>query len=214
MKTSDSMNDHCTCCRDDMKKYMRFAFIVLIDNHCGSDTMDNLSSSFFNRRADIVARGLLGGIIVRNIGGEEKRAIIVETEAYFDETDPASRACQNGDLRETMLMDGGTILVYGVHNNWLMNFVTGIRGSAEAVLIRAVEPLNFDARCNGPGLLTRALCIGKEFHKQALFGNKELFFVPFQKKDFIIAESFRIGVKKDLPDKMRFFIAGNKWVSR
>ena len=60
------------------------------------------------------------------------KAKIVETEAYYDEKDPASRACQNGDLRETMLMEAGTILVYGVHNSWLINFVTGKKGEAAA----------------------------------------------------------------------------------
>ena len=124
-----------------------------------------MNYDFFNRPADIVARELLGTIIIRKIHGKEKQVIIVETEAYFDERDPASRACFNGDLRATMLMEGGTILVYGIHNNWLVNIVTGNKGIASAVLIRAVEPLNFNERCNGPGLLTRALSIGKEFHK-------------------------------------------------
>ena len=83
-----------------------------------------MNKNFFNRKADVVARDLLGKFIVRNINGKELKAKIVETEAYFDENDPASRACQNGDLRETMMMEPGTILVYGVHNNWLINFVT------------------------------------------------------------------------------------------
>ena len=59
--------------------------------------MDN---KFFNRDAEIVARELLGKILVRSINGEEKKAKIVETEAYYDENDPASRACKNGATRE------------------------------------------------------------------------------------------------------------------
>ena len=97
-----------------------------------------LSREFFLRDAEIVARELLGKILVRKIKKKEKKARIVETEAYFDENDPASRACKNGDLKETMKMQAGTILVYGVHNNWLVNIVTGVEGWASAVLIRAV----------------------------------------------------------------------------
>ncbi len=242
-----------------------------------------MNYAFFNRPADIVARALLGNNIVRKIDNQEKKAVIVETEAYFDETDPASRACFNGDLRKTMLMKAGTILVYGVHNNWLVNIVTDKEGIASAVLIRAVEPLNFNERGNGPGLLTRALSIGKEFHKKNIFDNGELWIefneknkifednktkkyelknqiyddkksrrplshstrellitnkntntgISFKnnreilvtkisdskiqeisdKNNFKIEKSFRIGVKKDLPQQLRFYIKGNEWVS-
>ncbi|MEN9626514.1 MAG: hypothetical protein RL557_842 [archaeon] len=194
---------------------MHFVFIVWIDNLLGSELMNNLSlNHLFNQPADIVAQELLGSVIVRKINGKERRAVIVETEAYFDETDPASRACFNGDLRATMCMGAGTLLVYGVHNNWLVNIVTGEKGRAEAVLIRAVEPLNFNERCNGPGLLTRALNIGKRFHKQIIFGNEELSLVRFPQRTFEITKSFRIGVRRDLPKKLRFYIKGNRWVSR
>ena len=104
-----------------------------------------LDRKFFSRRADVVAKELLGKVVARRLkNGKILRARIVETEAYFDEKDPASRAVQNGDLRKTMEMAPGTILVYGVHNNWLVNFVTGREGNASAVLIRAIEPLNFE----------------------------------------------------------------------
>jgi DNA-3-methyladenine glycosylase len=173
--------------------------------------MDN---NFFNRDAEIVARELLGKILVRNINGKKKKARIVETEAYFDEKDPASRARQNGDLRETMKMQGWTILVYGVHNIWLINFVTGKKGEAAAVLIRAIEPLNFNDKGNGPGLLTKALEIDKSFHKKNIFDNKGYLDLTEGDNNHEIAESFRIGVKKDLPKKLRFYIKDNKHVSR
>src|SRR3989344_2272751 len=101
-----------------------------------------MDKEFFCRSADIVAKELLGKILIRRIGNKELNGRIVETEAYFDEKDPASRACKNGDLKETMKMKAGTILVYGVHNNWLVNFVTGNYGEASAVLIRAIKPIN------------------------------------------------------------------------
>lgn len=209
-----------------------------------------MSKKFFERDSSIVAKELLGCELVRTLNSKELRARIVETEAYFDESDPASRACQGGDLRETMKMEAGTILVYGVHNNWLINFVTDKNEIASAVLIRAVEPLNFEGNCDGPGKLTKALGINKEFHKQSIIGNKRIRIenpreyisnsnnmkkgrreksgvinlginnkkTKISKKknlgSFKIGRSGRIGVKKDLDIPMRFYIKGNKHVSR
>jgi len=167
----------------------------------------------FNQNAERVARSLLGSVVVRTIGNNKLVARIVETEAYFGSEDPASRACQNGDLRATMKMNAGTILVYGVHNNWLLNIVTGKKGKAEAVLIRAVEPLNFSGRCSGPGLLTGALKIDKNFHKKNILKNKELKILR-KNQDFEIKKSFRIGVREDLSRPLRFYIKDNKFVSR
>jgi len=173
--------------------------------------LSSLKQDFFAQDAEIVARELLGKILVRKENGKEKRAKIVETEAYYGPEDPASRACKNGDLKNTMESNAGTILVYGVHNNWLINFVTGTKGKAEAVLIRALEPLNFNEKCSGPGLLTKALNINKNFHNKTI-GN-ELYILDNPEKVEII-ESFRIGIKKDLPKKLRFYIKDSKFVSR
>jgi len=170
-----------------------------------------LNKEFFLRSPDIVAKELLGKII--HVNG--KKAKIVETEAYFGSEDPASRARQNGDLKKTMEMDAGTILVYGVHNSWLINFVTGIIDEAAAVLIRAVEPLNFEGKGNGPGLLTKSLDIDKSFHKKHLIEDKGYINLSEgNEEDFEIVKSNRIGVSEDLKEPMRFYIKGNKWISR
>jgi len=180
--------------------------------------MEKLNRNFFKRKAEEVARDLLGKIIVRKIKckGKEKilKAKIVETEAYYDEKDPASRACKNGDLKETMKMEAGRILVYGVHNNWLINFVTGKEGKAEAVLIRAIEPLNFQGNTKGPGLLTKALRIGKEFHKKNICSCEELWLEDDKVNDLEIVEAKRIGVREDLDKPLRFYIKDNFWVSK
>ncbi len=174
-----------------------------------------LRKKFFSKNTEEVARDLLGKIIVRKIGNKFLRAKIVETEAYFGREDPASRAVQNGDLRKTMLMKPGTILVYGVHNNWLLNLVTSDEGKAEAVLVRSVEPLNFDAKTSGPGLLTKALKIGKDFHKKNICENNEVWIEKKEPKGNLrIVRKFRIGVKRDLTKKLRFYIKGNKFISR
>lgn len=172
-----------------------------------------ISRIFFNRDPEIVAKALLGKTLVRKIGNRKLKARIVETEAYYDRRDPASRACKGGDLRETMAMDAGTILVYGIHTQWLINFVTGKKGSAQAVLLRALEPLNFSERCSGPGLLTKALKIGKELHKKDVCSCEGLWLENSDDK-FEISSSKRIGVKKDLAKNLRFFVKGNKFVSK
>ena len=166
-----------------------------------------MDRNFYERNPDIVARELLGKIIF--IDG--KKAKIVETEAYFDEKDPASRARQNGDLRKTMEMEAGTILVYGVQNCWLVNIVTGVEGVAGAVLIRAVEPLNFEGKGNGPGLLCESLRIDKALHKSKIGGEV---WIEEVEENVEIVSSFRIGVKEDLDRPLRFYIKDNKWISR
>jgi DNA-3-methyladenine glycosylase len=172
-----------------------------------------LQRTFFNRDPETVAKALLGKIIVRKTGNKILKAKIVETEAYYDDKDPASRACKGGDLRETMSMNAGTILVYGCHNNWLINFVTGKEGSAQAVLLRALEPLNFSERCSGPGLLTKALKIGKELHKKDVCNCGELW-LEYSSERCQIASSKRIGVKRDLPRNLRFFIKDSRFISK
>ena len=172
-----------------------------------------INKNFFSRNAKIVARELLGKVLIRKKDNRILRSRIVETEAYFGEEDPASRARQKGDLRKTMEMGAGTILIYGIHNNWMLNFVTRSEGKAEAVLIRALEPLNFKSNCSGPGLLTRALSLNKNFHKKDIL-DLENFWIDDNKESFGIVESFRIGVKKDLPKKLRFYIKENKHISR
>jgi DNA-3-methyladenine glycosylase len=174
-----------------------------------------LRENFFEKEAKIVAEELLGKILVGKINGKELKAKIVETEAYYGPEDPASRACQNGDLKKTMEMKPGTILVYGVHNNWLINFVNNSEGKAEAVLIRALEPINFNENCSGPGLLTKAMKIDKSFHKKNICEGHDIYLIENEEKEIKeIVKSKRIGVKNDLDTPLRFYIKDNKYISR
>ncbi|MBS3074557.1 DNA-3-methyladenine glycosylase [Candidatus Pacearchaeota archaeon] len=170
---------------------------------------------YFGRQADIVARALLGDVLIRKIGKKIMKSRIVETEAYFDEKDPASRAVKGGDLRETMKMKPGTILIYGIHQQWMLNFVTGRKGRAQAVLIRAVEPINYKGNTRGPGRLTKVLKINKKLHRKDLSDISEIKIIPKPLHERIEVEtSKRIGVTKDLERHYRFYIKGNEWVSK
>lgn len=180
-----------------------------------------MRKEFYKKKAEAVARNLLGKILIRDLGnGKILRSRIVETEAYFDEKDPASRARHlRGKLRETMMMEGGTILIYGIHTQWMLNIVTGKKGRAEAVLIRALEPINHEEKLNGPGILTKNLRINKKFDRKNITKNKELWIEePTNEeklKDKIIIErTLRIGVTEDLIEKHRYIIKGNKYTSR
>jgi len=96
----------------------------------------------------------------------------------------------------------------------MLNFVTGKNREASAVLIRALEPLNFPLRCNGPGLLTAALKINKDFNGKNFSDELYVKEPDFYDVGFEIGSSKRIGVKNDLNENLRFYIKGNKFVSK
>ena len=123
-----------------------------------------------------LARDLLGKIIVTDFDDLPTAGRIVETEAYRAPEDRGSHAFGNKRTprTETMFHEGGNAyiyLCYGVHH--LCNVVTGPEGSAHAVLIRAIEPIEgidtmmerrkvkkLSARLtNGPGKWTSAMGI-------------------------------------------------------
>lgn len=183
-------------------------------------------NSLFEKDAEEVAKNLLGQYLVRIIDGKVIKGKIVETEAYYGDKDPASRAYKGKTkLSEGMWSAPGTIFIYNVHKYWMLNFVTGPEGEAQAVLIRAVEPVegidlmkeyrNKDKikdLCSGPGKLTLAFNICKEeFHCKPI--NSELY-IEEGEEVTEIGTSHRIGVSADLPEHLRFFIKDNKFVSK
>lgn len=178
--------------------------------------MAKLKKRFFLRDAERVAHDLLGKIIVRKTGDKVLKARIVEAEAYLDEKDPASWASL-GKRKDNLFMwdEGGTILIKNVHKYLMLNFVTHSKQNPQAVLIRALEPMNFEGRCSGPGLLTMCLKIKRDFNGKKIYDNDSLWIEePESKSDHEVHKSSRIGVKKDSEDEMRFYIKGNKHVSR
>ena len=177
----------------------------------------NFTKDFFERDPKIVAIELLGNFLVRKIKNKIFISKIVETEAYYGFNDPASRVYKGiKNYNKAMIMDPGIAFIYMVHSNWLLNVVAHPKNEIGAVLIRAVEPLNFKADTSGPGKLTKALKIDKSFNEKSLLDtNSELFLAINNDKGKIeIGYSKRIGVKKDLDVYLRFFIKNNKFVSK
>jgi DNA-3-methyladenine glycosylase len=144
--------------------------------------MSVLSRDFYARPTLDVARALIGKVLVHETAVGIASGVIVETEAYIGESDPACHAAPGPTMRNAPLYGPPGIayvyLNYGIH--YLVNAVTESEGSPAAVLIRALEPLEGEelmrrrrargtgrsARdfssaelCRGPGNLTRALGI-------------------------------------------------------
>jgi DNA-3-methyladenine glycosylase len=138
---------------------------VLVDGCCKLSDMraEKLPRSFYRRNAETVARELIGKVLVRRSGdGITRRARIVEAEAYVGPHDLACHAAKGRTARTAVMFgDGGhayVYLIYGMYD--MLNIVTGGEGDAQAVLIRAAEPLD-DWRTNlsGPGKLCREMRI-------------------------------------------------------
>jgi len=78
-----------------------------------------LPINFYSRKPDVVASELLGKLLVRRIGKKALGGIIVETEAYFGEDDPASRASKGlKQYNRVMWEEPGRLFIYNVHNDW------------------------------------------------------------------------------------------------
>ena len=188
---------------------------------------DVLPREFYERDPELVAKELLGKKIVRKLYEDVLEGIIVETEAYYGLRDPASRAF-NGkkDYNIMMWKEPGIVFIYNVHKYWMFNIVAHEPSQIGAVLIRALEPTKgipfmlahrpvkkeIDLT-NGPGKLTIALKIDKSLNGIPVTSESQIMIIN-NKMEFKIGSSHRIGVKKDLKRKLRFYIKGNKFVSR
>ncbi len=100
-----------------------------------------LPRSFFARAPEVVARALLGTVVVTGAGADLVAVRLTETEAYHGATDPASHAYRGRTARNAVMFGPAGHLylyfVYGMH--WCANVVTGAPGVASAVLLRAGE---------------------------------------------------------------------------
>lgn len=158
---------------------------------------------------------------------EEISGRIVEAETYV-ENDIASKTLRRRKVFDQLRsQDCGTIFIFMVHGNWLLNIVAHPKGSMGGVLIRAIEPIEGietmkkdrnvgDQKnlTNGPGKLTKALAITKELNRTDVTRRHAELAIIEDASTFEIGSSHRIGVTRDLPKELRFFIEANKYVSK
>ena len=182
-----------------------------------------LPRSFYERPTTLVARELLGKVLLRKIGDTAVRARIVEVEAYLGEKDQASHA-RRGPTPRSAIMFGPpgmlyVYLIYGMHH--CMNFVCETDGVAGAVLIRAATPLDEGAHpraLSGPGKLCAHLAIALRHKGLDLTAPaSELTVVDDGAPAPRIAASRRVGVDYAgawARRRLRFYVRGSAAVSR
>ncbi|MCC9293708.1 DNA-3-methyladenine glycosylase [Clostridium sp. MT-14] len=201
--------------------------------------MKKLQRNFYNKDTLSVAKNLLGKILVHTINGKRLSGRIVETEAYKGITDKAAHSYGGRRTKRTEVMYGPcgfsyVYMIYGMY--YCFNIVTEKKDIPEAVLIRAVEPLEnlneislnrynrlfsslnktqIKNLTNGPGKLCKGLAIGKTENKLDLYGNT-LYIAEDNFSNFNIKNAKRIGISyaqeaADYP--WRFYIENNIYVS-
>lgn len=201
--------------------------------------MNKLSREFYARDTIVVARELLGKVLVHNINGKRITGKIVETEAYLGITDKAAHSYGGKRTSRVEVMYGKAgvsyiFIIYGMYN--CFNVVTREEGVPQAVLVRALEPLEgleymavnrfnktYDELTksqlrnltNGPGKLCKALLIDRSLNGEDLC-NSILYIEEGKDTNFNIKVTKRIGIDyaeeaKDFP--YRFYIEGNPHVS-
>lgn len=182
--------------------------------------MQKLPREFYDRDTVLVARELLGKLLVHRAGGVARIGKIVEVEAYLGEHDLAAHSSK-GRTPRTQIMFGppGHAYVYFIYGMYFcVNVVTEREGHASAVLLRAVEPVeNLEGRTCGPGLLCRALHIDKKLNGHDLLSDDFFIAAPETAEKISIVKRPRIGVdyaKHWAKRHLRFYIKGNSFVSR
>ncbi|PZX03888.1 DNA-3-methyladenine glycosylase [Psychrobacillus insolitus] len=141
--------------------------------------MKPLNVAFFHQPTLELARDLLGKYMVHEQETGLLIGKIVETEAYMGAEDKAAHSYGNRRTKRTEVMFGepGLIYTYQMHTHTLINVVAGVVGIPNAILIRAVEPIEGLERMNelrnnmpmkqwtnGPGKLTKAMAITMDYY--------------------------------------------------
>ena len=197
--------------------------------------MKKLDLHFYDR-SDVVqiARELLGKVLVSKIDGLITSGVIVETEAYVALVDKASHSFAGKRTARNEHMYGHpatsyVYICYGMHR--MMNIVTNKKDVPDAVLIRAVEPLEGletmlertgkskvdHTITRGPGNVGKAMGIEKIHSGLHLMGEElSVYDNGIVYPDEAIGASKRIGVESAGDDALRlyrFYVKGNRYVS-
>ena len=193
-----------------------------------------LKKSFYRREVIVVARDLLGKVLVKSNGKEILAGKIVEVESYHGDIDAAAHSYGGVTKRNEIMFEAGGYLyvyfTYGAHH--CCNVVTGKKGQGTAVLIRAIEPIiglnrmiknRFERKLknekeifnltSGPGKVCQAFRLDRSHSGTDLTGEK-IFILDGEKiKSRDIGISKRIGITRSLDLLWRFFIKDNPYLS-
>lgn len=193
-----------------------------------------LPRSFYLSPPDVVARNLLGKVLVRRYRGKRLAGRIVEVEAYTGLDDPASHTFIGKTKRNAVLFGppgfAYVYFIYGMH--YCLNFSCEPEGQPGGVLLRALEPLEgldtmahlrgLDGHArtrlltSGPGRLCEALAVDRAGHNGVDVTRRRSELVVeddgFGEAPFEAGP--RIGIRKAADRPLRFSLAGNRFVSR
>jgi len=187
-----------------------------------------VQAKFYARPTEAVARGLLGQILVSDVGGRRRQTAgrIVEVEAYIGPQDPACHAYGHRRTARTEPLYGppGTAYVYftyGMH--WCLNAVTELPDYPAAVLIRALEPIagvatmrrrrGKEPLCSGPARLCEALGVTGKLNGVSLQHGLLRIVEGKKPKPGDIVTGPRIGITQAADWPLRFYLKGSPWVS-
>lgn len=192
--------------------------------------MKPINPSFFHQPTLELARNLLGKYIVHEHSSGLLVGKIVETEAYMGPEDRAAHSFGNRRTKRTEVMFGeaGLIYTYQMHTHTLINVVAGPEDVPNAILIRAVEPIEgleqmkefrkdlpMKQWTNGPGKLTKAMAISME-HYGKHWSEKPLYMAEGEQV-ISISTGPRIGIENSgeaVHYPYRFWEADNPFVSK
>lgn len=187
-----------------------------------------LNRSFFSKDPSQVAQKLLGKILVKKTSKGILKGKVVETEAYYSTNDPASHFQIRPSTREFFReKPSGTIYVYFTYgNHWMFNVLAKGEDKSGGVLIRALEPVEGikimkmhrkvekDAELtNGPAKLTQAFDINGSYNGKNITENEDIYFED-AKDTLDIVTTSRIGIKQGQDMPLRFYIKGNRFISK
>ena len=198
-----------------------------------------LKREFYHRDSIIVAKELLGKILIHEVGGKKLSGKIVETEAYMGIDDKAAHSYggRRTPRNEIMYGEAGfsyVFLIYGLHS--CFNVVVNEADNPQAVLIRAVEPVDgldemsvlrykkqlneltksqIKTLTNGPGKLSNALGIDRSCNGADLCGSS-LYIEEGREDSFDITTTKRVGIdyaEEAVDFPWRYYITGNPYIS-
>jgi DNA-3-methyladenine glycosylase len=194
-----------------------------------------LPRSFYLPSAKAVAPELLGHWLVRNTAAGPCGGPIVETEAYLLD-DPACHGAPGLRPRNRVMFGppghGYVYLIYGYH--FCVNAVCQPAGVAEAVLIRALEPMHGEASLrqrrpvakareltNGPAKLCAAMDIDRKLDGVDLCDASSPLFIArnpqveaFRQARGPLMTTTRVGITRAATLPLRFYLGGSEFVSR